>query len=210
MIAQFKNFLYISLRSLSNRPHQKNKTDMSLVLEGKEPVVEDGSWAFKKPRSVIVLNRYWLPCYLTICFKEINCIIFLCKIYTDQEFGTWMECQRSGNKRNLVSNLDLKPFQFFTTEKFGIRWILNWEEFNFACCKFIRYLFWEKCLQPSWLRPSNVLFECHLFFYFLCQRRFVQMVGFISMIPVINFQRQTPWVGMQQNSPVRPWVLTFW
>ena len=58
MIAQFKNFLYISLRSLSNRPHQKNKTDMSLVLEGKEPVVEDGSWAFKKQRSVIVLNRY--------------------------------------------------------------------------------------------------------------------------------------------------------
>ena len=31
---------------------------MSLVLEGKEPVVKDGSWVFKKPPSVIVLNRY--------------------------------------------------------------------------------------------------------------------------------------------------------
>ena len=121
MIAQFKNFVCISLGSLSNRQHRKNKTDMSLVLEGKEPVVVDGSWAFKKPRSVIVVNRYRLPCYLTICFKEIKYIIFLYKIYTDQEFGTWMECRRSGNERNLVSNLDLKPFQFCTTEKFGIR-----------------------------------------------------------------------------------------
>ena len=31
---------------------------MSLVLEGKEPVVKDGSWVFEKPPSVIVLNRY--------------------------------------------------------------------------------------------------------------------------------------------------------
>ena len=183
---------------------------MSLVLEGKEPVVEDGSWVFKKTGSVIVLNRYWLPCYLTICFKEIKYIIFLYKYNTDQEFGTWMECRRGGNKKNLVSNLDLKPFQFCTTKKFCIRWILNWEEFNLARCKFIRYLFWEKCLQQSWLRPSTVLFECHLFIYFLFKRRFVQMVGFISMTPVINFQRQTPWDGIQQSSPVRPWVLTFW
>ena len=185
---------------------------MSLVLEGKEPVVKDGSWVFIKPRSVIVLNRYWRPCYLTICFKEIKYIIFLYKILYRSRLSSalWWNVKEAGTRENLVSNLELKPFQFCTTEKFGIRWILNWEEFNFARWKFIRYLFCEKCLQPSWLRLSNILFKHYLFIYFLCQRRFVQMVGFISMTPVINFQRQTPWDGMQQSSPVRPWVLTFW